>query len=63
MAGLLEEDPCACTVCQDGAYRPAPAAASLAAGAIGRGLADAQAAYREELVDLWRGVVAALPDD
>lgn len=49
MGPLLEEDPCACTVCQEGAYRPAPAAASLAPGAIGRGLADAAGAYRAHL--------------
>jgi hypothetical protein len=48
-----EDLPCGCTVCADGAYRlPAPAATSLAAGAIGRGLAEAAAAYRTHLSGL-----------
>lgn len=39
------------------------AGAPLVAGAIGRALTDARAAYRQQLDGLWREVVAALPDD
>jgi hypothetical protein len=40
-----------------------PAVPSLAAGAIGRGLADATNRYRQQLDELWAEVVEALPDD
>lgn len=43
---------------------PPPEPAPLVSGAIGRGLADAAgASYRAQLDELWRDVVAALPDD
>lgn len=38
---------------------PAP----LVAGAISRGLDDARQSYRQQLDQLWRDVVQALPDD
>jgi hypothetical protein len=50
------------TVDGPGAPPPVPGP-SLVGGAIGRGLVDAQQAYRDELADLWRGVVEQLPDD
>lgn len=50
---------CAETCHGDASPPPAP----LVAGAIGRGLADAQQGYRAQLDVLWGEVVAALPDD
>lgn len=48
----------------DGPGDPPPSPGpSLVAGSIGRGLTDAQAAYRAELAALWPGVVEQLPDD
>ena len=47
-----------------GAGPPPPEPAPLTAGAIARSLVDAgQARYREQLAELWRGVVEQLPDD
>jgi hypothetical protein len=66
MASVCAYPGCECAeTCfgDDGAGAPPPAPAPLVAGAIGRGLTDAQASYRAQLDDLWRDVVAALPDD
>lgn len=47
----------------DGAGATPPAPAPLVVGAIARSLSDAQTSYRAQLDQLWRDVVAALPDD
>jgi hypothetical protein len=51
--------PCGCESCP----RCDPPAPSLVAGAIGRGMADSAGSYRAQLDQLWREVVAALPED
>jgi hypothetical protein len=45
-----------CRAVDDGAGAPPPAPAPLVSGAIGRGLADAREAYRQQLVDVWHAV-------